>query len=162
MAVETPAKIAIFGAGPIGLEAALYARFLGYDVDIYERGQVAENVLRWGHVRMFSPFGMNCSPLGLAALQAQDPSYEPPGNSELLTGREYANRYLLPISRTDLLADHLKLDTTILSVNHEDLLKGELVGDPERADYDFRILSLDAAGHETDFVRRSNTVCRMS
>ena len=149
MAVDAPAKIAILGAGPIGLEAALYARFLGYDVDIYERGQVAENVLRWGHVRMFSPFAMNSSPLGLAALQAQDPGYAPPGDGDLLTGREYAARYLLPVSRTDLLADHLKLNTTVLSVTHEDLLKGELVGDTERADYDFRILLLDAGGKET-------------
>ncbi|HVW37886.1 MAG TPA: FAD-dependent oxidoreductase, partial [Pirellulales bacterium] len=48
MAVDTPARIAILGAGPIGLEAALYARYLGYDVDIYERGRAAENLLRWG------------------------------------------------------------------------------------------------------------------
>lgn len=149
MAVDTPAKIAILGAGPIGLEAALYARFLGYDVDIFERGRVAENVLRWGHVRMFSPFGMNRSPLGLAALQAQDASCQPPADSDVLTGREYAERYLLPISQTDLLADHLRLNTTVLSINHEDLLKGELVGDPDRADYDFRVLLLDAAGNET-------------
>ena len=72
MSIETPAKIAVLGAGPIGLEAALYARYLGYDVEIFERGQAAENVLRWGHVRMFSPFHMNRSPLGLAALTAQD------------------------------------------------------------------------------------------
>ena len=155
MAVDTPAKIAVLGAGPIGLEAALYARFLGYDVDLFDRGRVAENVLRWGHVRMFSPFAMNCTPLGLAALQAQDPSYEPPGEGDLLTGREYATRYLLPLSRTDLLADHLQLHTTVLSVSHEDLLKGELVGDPERADFDFRILSLDADGREKITSARS-------
>ncbi|MBP90836.1 MAG: hypothetical protein CMJ64_29690 [Planctomycetaceae bacterium] len=149
MAVDNPAKIAILGAGPIGLEAALYARFLGYDVDIYERGQAAENVLRWGHVRMFSPFAMNSSTLGLAALQAHDPAYEAPDGGGLLTGREYAERYLLPLSRTDLLADHLKLNTSVVSVGHEDLLKGELVGDPERGDYDFRILSLDAVGNES-------------
>ena len=34
MALDTPASIAVLGAGPIGLEAALYARFLGYDVQI--------------------------------------------------------------------------------------------------------------------------------
>ena len=71
MAVDTPARIAILGAGPIGVETALYARFLGYDVDLYERQEVAANLLRWGHVRMFSPFSWNSSPLGLAALAAQ-------------------------------------------------------------------------------------------
>ena len=93
MAVDTPARIAVLGAGPIGLEAALYARFLGYDVNIYERGNVADNILRWGHVRMFSPFGMNRSTLGLAALRAQDESYQPPGDEEFLTGLEYLDRY---------------------------------------------------------------------
>ncbi|MEC9117285.1 MAG: FAD-dependent oxidoreductase, partial [Planctomycetota bacterium] len=34
MAIDTPATIAILGAGPIGLEAALYARFLGYEVTV--------------------------------------------------------------------------------------------------------------------------------
>jgi 2-polyprenyl-6-methoxyphenol hydroxylase-like FAD-dependent oxidoreductase len=92
MAIETPARIAVIGAGPIGLEAALYARYLGYDVDVYERGRVAENLLQWGHVRMFSPFGQNRSPLGLAALKAQDPAWQPPGDDELLSGRELAAR----------------------------------------------------------------------
>ena len=47
MSVETPAKLAILGAGPIGLEAALYARFLGYEVEVFDRGAVAEHVRRW-------------------------------------------------------------------------------------------------------------------
>ncbi len=36
MAVDTPAVIAIIGAGPIGLEAALYGRYLGYDVRLFD------------------------------------------------------------------------------------------------------------------------------
>src|SRR6185503_6844419 len=117
MAVDTPAKIAILGAGPIALEAALYARVLGYDVVIYEAGsQVAEAVHQWGHVRMFTPFGMNRSPLGLQALHAQDESYAPPGDDELLTGREWAQRYLAPLAQTDLLADHLLLSTSVMRV----------------------------------------------
>ena len=59
MAIDTPARLAILGAGPIGLEAALYARFLGYDVVVYETGDVAASVRQWGQVRMFTPFGMN-------------------------------------------------------------------------------------------------------
>ncbi len=149
MAVDTPARIAILGAGPIGLEAALYARFLGYDVDIYERGNVADNILRWGHVRMFSPFGMNRSTLGLAALRAQDESYAAPADDELLTGLEYVDRYLLPLSQTDLLADHLKLGMEVIGVGRPELLKGEEIGTEDRADSDFRILLRDSAGGES-------------
>ena len=116
MAIDTPAKIAILGAGPIGLEAALYARFLGYDVVLYEAGEVAASVRRWGHVRMFTPFGINRSPLGLAAIQAQDENYRPPADDEFLTGHEWVDRYLMPLSQTDLLADHLRLGTTVVRI----------------------------------------------
>jgi thioredoxin reductase len=147
MAVDTPATIAVLGAGPIGLEAALYARFLGYAVDLYERGRVAENVLRWGHVRLFSPFGLNRSTLGLAALRAQDDAgFQPPDDAALLTGREYAHRYLIPLSRTDLLIDSLNEETEVLAIGREGPLKGDLVGNEDRIDFPFRILLRTAQG----------------
>ncbi|HZN34855.1 MAG TPA: hypothetical protein VFB80_13595, partial [Pirellulaceae bacterium] len=167
MAIDTPARLAILGAGPIGLEAALYARFLGYDVAVFEAGEVAASVRRWGHVQMFTPFAMNHSPLGLAAIQAQDDSYQPPAEDALLTGREWVQRYLLPLAHTDLLAEHLRLHTTALAVGKEELLKGDMPGNrsphapgeesvsrsetatiADRGDWLFRVLSRDAAGAE--------------
>lgn len=149
MAVDTPAKIAVLGSGPIGLEAALYARFLGYSVAIYEQGsEVAAAVKQWGHVTMFTPFGMNRSPLGLAAIAAHDEAYRPPADDELLTGQAWRERYLLPLSQTDLLADHIKLGQRVLRVGKESVLKGEFVGDDERGDWSFRILVRDAQGKE--------------
>lgn len=146
MAIDTPAKLAILGAGPIGVEAALYARFLGYDVVIFEREEVAASVRKWGHVRMFTPFGLNRSPLGLAALRAQDEKYQPPGDEELLTGNEWAERYLLPLSQTDLLADHLRLHTEVAAIGKEELLKGEMPGHEDRGDWSFRLLVRDSQG----------------
>ncbi len=140
MSVETPARIAVLGAGPIGLEAALYARYLGFDVDIYERGRVAESVQSWGHVRLFSPFGMNRSPLALAALKAQDGSWEPPGDDELLTGAHFAQRYLVPLSQSDLLADSLHEQTEVVAIGRDGPLLGELAGDEARGECDFRLL----------------------
>jgi len=148
MAIDTPARLAILGAGPMGLEVALYARFLGYDVDVYERGRVAENVRRWGHVRLFSPFNMNRSPLGIAALTAQDPSYRPPGDSALLTGAEWIAAYLEPLAQSDLLADHLRLHTEVLAIGRPARLKGDDAGAEARREDDFRILVRDAEGHE--------------
>ncbi len=156
MAVDTPARIAILGAGPIGLEAGLYARFLGYDVDIFERGNVADNILRWGHVRMFSPFRMNRSNLGLAALKAQDETYVAPSDDEFLTGLEYAERYLIPLAATDLIEDNLKLGVEVVSVGRPEMLKGEEIGTEERADSDFRILCRDRSGDE--FVSTAQVV----
>lgn len=140
MAIDTPARIAILGAGPIGLEAALYARYLGYDVDLYEHGQVCEALSRWGHVRVFTPFGQIGSPLGLAALKAQDPAWRPPDSNALLTGRELAERYYLPLAHSDLLADSLHEHTRVVAVGREGLLPGDLSGDEARRDHDFQLL----------------------
>lgn len=148
MAVDTPAKIAILGAGPIGLEAALYARFLGYEVVVYERGQVCEHVRSWGHFRMFTPFHQNRSLLGWAAIQAHDETYQPPADDTLLTGNEWVERYLLPLSQTDLLSDHLQPGVEVLAVGKEEMLKHETPGHEDRGDWSFRILLRDTSGVE--------------
>lgn len=140
MSIDTPATIAILGAGPIGLEAALYARYLGYRVEVYEQGRVGEHLLRWGHVRMFSPARYNVSPLGVAALRAQDPSWRPPDDDALLTGREFVAAYLRPLAESDLLADSIHEQTRVLAVGRSGFLKPEGVGDPRRGEADFRLL----------------------
>lgn len=147
MSVETPARIAVLGAGPIGLEAALYARYLGYDVDVFERGRVAEHLHQWGHLRLYTPAGAVCSPLGLAAISNQHADWKPPESAELLTGRELANRYYEPLAQSDLLADHIHLRTEVLAIGRGGLLKGEMAGE-DRADSEFRILVSDAHSAE--------------
>jgi thioredoxin reductase len=149
MAVDTPARIAVLGAGAIGLEAALYARYLGYDVDLYERGDVAENVLRWGHVRLFTPWSQNVSPLALAALAAQDESWRPPAADCVLTGRQFAEQYLLPLAHSDLLVDGLHTRTEVVAVARPRQLKYDNVGVQAREDDDFRLLLRDDSGKES-------------
>jgi len=149
MAIDTPARIAIIGAGPIGLEAALYARYLGYDVDLFERGDLAEHLRYWGHVRMFTPFGENRSPLAMAALAAQDSQWQAPADDAFLTGREFVERYLVPLAKSDLIADGLHVHAEVLAIGREGWLRGEGVGSEDRADSDFRLLvrQRDAGGH---------------
>jgi thioredoxin reductase len=160
MAIDTPARIAILGAGPIGLEAALYARYLGYDVDLYERDEVAAHLRRWGHVRMFTPFGLNRSTLGLAALKAQNPDWQPPPDDALLTGRAYAEQYLIPLAQSDLLVDSLHLRTDVVAISRDGWLKGEGAGSEERADSDFQLLirTQDASGHLQERIATAEAV----
>ena len=146
--IAPPASLAIVGAGPIGLEAALYARYMGYRTFIYEKGRVAENVLQWGGVRMFSPFLLNSSPLGLAALAAQNPDYRPPAPEDFVTGNEWVERYLQPLAESDLLADGIHTGVEVLQISRDGFLKTEL--DQERADSEFRLLLRDRAGEESE------------
>lgn len=148
MAVDTPARIAVLGAGPIGLEAALYARYLGYDVDVYERGRVTENLSRWGHVRLFTPWHMNASPLGVQALRAQDEAWRPPPDEALLTARELINVYYQPLAHSDLLVDSLRTNANVIAIGRQGHLKGENVGGDARIFADFHILLRDGSGDE--------------
>lgn len=149
MAVDTPARIAVLGGGPIGLEAALYARYLGYDVLVLERDRVGANVARWGHIRMFSPFAGNRSPLGLAALRCQDPDYQPPEDEAMLSGREWLERYLLPLSQTDLVADHIEPEAAVVSVARQHILKTDHPHEVPRSDACFQILVEREGGRES-------------
>jgi thioredoxin reductase len=151
MAIDTPARLAVLGSGPIGLEAALYARFLGYDVELLESGDVAESVRRWGHVRMFSRFGLNRSPLALAALEAQA-DVNIPGDDELLTGHEYRERFLLPLSESDLLSPVLKTHHRVEAIGRPGLLKGDSPGHEDRGDDEFRLLVRNLKTNEQSVV----------
>jgi thioredoxin reductase len=144
---EAP-RIAVLGAGPIGLEAALYARSLGLPVAVYERGQVGEHLRRWGHVRLFSPFGMNATSLGRSAIRAENPKHDFPADGDVTTGKEHLAAYLEPLSRTSLLADCLRPDTQVLQVARRGLLKEDGLGDGQRGRQPFRLLVRQDKGRE--------------
>src|ERR1700736_2431165 len=127
---DTP-RVAILGAGPIGLEAALIARQLKLPFTIYERGRVGEHLLRWGHVRLFSPFAMNVTALGKSAVLAGRAGHEFPGDDACITGREHVERYLAPLA--EAVKDQLRTETHVLRVGRRNCLKNDNPGDAARA-----------------------------
>jgi thioredoxin reductase len=141
-------RVAVLGAGPIGLEAALYARRLGLAVTVYERGRVGEHLQRWGHVRLFSPFGMNVTSLGRAAVQAEDPRHAFPADGDLVTGREQLAAYLEPLAKTSLLSDCFRTNTSVLHIGRRGLLKEDGVGDAQRGRRPFRLLVREGKDRE--------------
>lgn len=137
-------KIAIIGAGPIGLEAAMLARTENFDVVVLERKTVAGNIRSWGHVRLFSPFGINSSEWGRAALN----EIELPGRDDLLTGIEFRERYLLPLSRHSLLEGCIRENYNVVSIGRRQFWKGDAIGKPSRQTSPFRLLVETRANHE--------------
>src|SRR5947209_255632 len=116
MARTEGTRIAVLGAGPIGLEAALYARTLGLPVAVFERGRIGEHVLRWGHVRLFSPFGMNSTPLGRAAILAERSQHAFPSESDCVIGKVLVTTYLEPLARVALLRDCIHSETRVIAI----------------------------------------------
>jgi thioredoxin reductase len=136
MAKAGSPRIAILGGGPAGLEAALLAKAHGFPCALYEQGNPGEYVNRWGFVKMFTPFGMNSTPLGRHTLRTENPKVEIPAETDLLTGREYRDRYLLPLAAT--LKDCLRTQCAVVGVGRS----GSRRSDPveARKPSPFRIL----------------------
>jgi thioredoxin reductase len=141
--------VAIVGAGPIGLEAALYAASLKLPFTIYERGRVGEHLQQWGHVRLFSPFAMNVTSLGIACLRAEAAPPTLPGDNSCLTGKEHLTAYLEPLARSSLLRERIRTETTVLHVGRRGYLKEDGVGDAKRGQPPFHLLLRSAKGAES-------------
>ena len=133
-------RIAILGAGPIGLEAALQAASLELPFTVYERGRVGEHLQRWGHVRLFSPFGMNSTPLGRTRILKDQPGHEMPADNDILTGREHLAAYLEPLARSPLLREHIRTETMVLHAGRRGFLKEDGAGDAARGQQPFLLL----------------------
>ena len=139
--------IAILGAGPTGLEAALTAAEAGHPFTVYEAAPtVAGNVRAWGHVRLFTPWEMNVSPRMRRHLEAAGRAV--PGGPECPTGRDLAERLLTPLAELPEIAPHLKLGTRVLGIGRRGLLKHEEIATAERGRQPFRLLLSDGAGRE--------------
>jgi hypothetical protein len=137
-------RLAIVGAGPIGLEAALAAAERGWEFTVYEAAdRPGGNVRDWGHVRLFTPWEMNVSPRMRRALP------DAPVGAELPTGAELAERLLDPLAALDPLAPRLRFGARVDAVAREGLLKHEAIGSPERGARRFRLLVSGAAGRES-------------
>ena len=139
-------RVAVLGAGPIGLEAALAARQAGFNVVVYEQGEVAAGVASWGHVQMFSPWEMNTSKAGRQASGiVVDPDQCP-------TGRELRDRYLVPLAETV----DVQTDCRVVSIAKASLNKYDAIGDNATRGRDpFRLLIESGGGEllaEADLV----------
>ncbi len=139
--------LAIIGAGPIGLEAAAWAAAQGWDFTLFEAGEIAEHLRRWGHVRLFSPFGLNHSSWSLELLERHHPGYRPPAADALLDAAEHRRRYLLPLAAVPPMASRIQCRTRVVEVGKEGLSKRDAIGSRERLQRPFRLL-LERDGRE--------------
>jgi hypothetical protein len=132
-------RVAILGAGPIGLDAGLAFTEAGWEVSVLEAGPVGAHVRAWGHVPMFTPWSMNASE------RMRRHVVGIPDGEGLPTGDAFADVLIDPVAAS--LGDVVRTGVTVRGVGRRGLLKHEAIGDPERASRPFSLL-LAAAGTE--------------
>jgi len=128
------------GGGPIGLEMALAATRAGCQVTLVEKGPtLCSNVLRWGHVTLFSPNSMNISNLGRQTMQEMQMSL--PEAELFQTGSEYYSQYLKKISDFLFQRDNCEilLNTTVIGVTKGQFFKSDMSSNRRESTY--RILT---------------------
>jgi hypothetical protein len=141
MSLPTP-RVAIVGAGPIGIEAALAAAERGWPFTVYEASDgVAGHVRSWGHVRLFTPWEMGVSSRVRRALGDAAPA-----GGALPTGDDLVDRVFSPV--VGRLGDRVLFGTRVRAVAREGLLKHEEIASEARARRPFRLLVESPDGAE--------------
>lgn len=143
-------KVAIVGGGPIGVEAALYGACAGFDVSLFERGHIAQNVREWGHVQVFTEWKRNRSPLAVRLLREQGVLL--PAGEEYSSGGELAD-YVQNLARLAPLQNRVFSLTEVRAITRQACLKSDFIDDPRRAEFPFRLLLRDARGERVEFFQ---------
>ena len=67
---SNPDRVAVIGAGPVGLAAAAHLIARGLEPVVFEAGErVGASIRQWGHVRIFSPWEFNLDPVAVELLE---------------------------------------------------------------------------------------------
>lgn len=143
--------IAIIGAGPVGLAAAVHLLGHGLEPVVLEAGVRAGAAVRdWGHVPMFSPWGYSTDRATVALLQRQ--GWTHPDEAGYPTGLDLAERYLDPLAATPEIAGRLRLGTRVTGIARAGHGKVRTAG---RHDRPFEVRYADSAGQEGRIFARA-------
>ncbi|MDP9281330.1 MAG: NAD(P)-binding domain-containing protein [Chloroflexota bacterium] len=141
--------VAVIGAGPVGLAAAAQLIRRGATPLILEAGpSVGASVLRWGHVRIFSPWKYN---IDAAARELLDRSgWIAPDDEGYPTGRELVDSYLAPLASVPEIARSLRLEHRVNDVTRLGFDKMRTAG---RDDAPFAITVATPSGEKQILAR---------
>jgi hypothetical protein len=115
MQMNASKKVAIIGAGPVGLAAAAHVMERGMTPIVLEAGPEAGNSVRqWQHVQLFSPWEYNVDKAAARLLaptgwNSPDPQIYP-------TGAELLERYIEPLATNTPLRDVIRTSCRVSAV----------------------------------------------
>ena len=116
LSAPTRLPVAVIGAGPIGLAAAVHLLEKGEAPLVFEAGSaVGTSIREWGHVRLFSPWRYLVDP---AARRLLEPTgWTMPNEDHLPTGNELVEQLLEPLAAHPAIAPHVRLGRRVTAVS---------------------------------------------
>lgn len=124
---NTSKIVAVIGGGPVGLAAAAHVLERNMQPVVLEAGnQVGDAVLKWSHVRMFSPWVYNVDKAAGRLLTAQ--GWNAPDPNQHPTGGELVERYLAPLAARTVLKEHIRTKARVVSVARAGFDKVKTIG----------------------------------
>ncbi|MGG4344817.1 FAD-dependent oxidoreductase [Paenibacillus lautus] len=114
--------VAIIGGGPIGLAAAAHLAERGQQFILFEAGpSIGQNILQWGHVRLFSPWQYNIDKAAERLLLKH--GWQLPVLKELPFGQEIVHQYLEPLAKLPELNPYIMLNARVVSISRKNTNK---------------------------------------
>lgn len=129
-------KVAIVGAGPVGLAAAAHVLERGMEPIVLEAGPEAAHAVRqWQHVQLFSPWEYN---VDKAARRLLAPTgWNSPDPQSYPTGGELIDRYLEPLATKTVLREAIRTSSRVTAISRVGFDKAKTKG-RERALFELR------------------------
>lgn len=141
MTLDPPGSIAVVGAGALGVEAALYGRFLGYDVTLIEAESVASSMAELGETPLPMLPDRCLSPLAASALESQ--LRDSPHLVLPTTYEQWIHNGLIPLTESDLLKGRLRMPQRVTEIRCIAVEADEEGEDTSEIPSDFRLTTID-------------------
>jgi thioredoxin reductase len=133
--------VVVIGGGPVGLAAAAHLIKRGEVPLVLEAGaRIGNNILKWAHVRMFSPWKFNIDLVAGEMLEAA--GWRRPDPEKLPTGGELVKLYLQPLAELPQIRPRLRTGTRVVSVTKQGFDKMKSTG-RDRAPFAVQIINPD-------------------
>jgi hypothetical protein len=143
--------VAVIGAGPVGLAAAVRLLERGLEPLILEAAaDVAASPRDWGHVRLFSPWRYNVDKAAVELLEGAGWRAPPP--EDLPTGQELYRSYLRPLAALADIRNRLHLDRRVVAITRHGVDK---VRTSRREDVPFLVRTISASGVTEEHLARA-------